>query len=321
MTRTTVKRRVSLPAAMRRRAAARSAAQLPIASQRPAPAWRTAHYDGPTSEAGRIEWAKYLATGIVPPLYRGNPGACLSLILKAQALDVPLDTAKENVYWNVSTGKGSISAQLMAALLRRHHYHVKVLVETDKQVVMQFSHLVNGRLRKLGTAEWTMLEAIGAGLAWRDLWRHYPTDMLWARCLMRGARRYASDVGTGLAYTPEEINDMGDPADGSEVHAAVTDILTRATTPGVNADHIRDVLVKEAKAKKLLGLDTGDGTDLGFVLAMLYGERRAAETDATAARPPAPVVPVPPDAPGCGCDAEVLLLTGEHQPEVCRDRT
>jgi hypothetical protein len=316
------KRSRSLPAAMRRRRRDHPAAPvlLPSAYTRPEPAWRIGHYDGPTGDAARIEWAKYLATGIVAPIYR-HPGACLSLLLKAQALDVPVDTARENVHWNTATGKGAVSAQLMAALLRRHRYAFQVVEETDQRVAMVFHQVVNGRRRRLGTVEWTMLEAVAAGLAWRDLWRHYPTDMLWARCLMRGARRYASDVGTGLAYTPEEVDDAAGLVDGSEVHAAVVDILTRAAASNVTADLIKTVLVPEARRKKLLHLDTGDGTTLGWTLGMLWGERRAAAADTAVAGPPTPE-PAPAKLLECGCNPETYVLLGGHQPAgVCHANT
>lgn len=306
---------------------ARPADRLPPEYTRPEPAWRVGHYDGPVDPAGRREEAKFLAAGIVPPVYRHNPGACHSLLLKAQALDIPTDTAKENVHWNLAIGKGALSAQLMAGLLRRHNFEFKVTTETTERVEMVFYQHAAGRRRKLGTARWTMLEAIGAGLAWRDLWRHYPTDMLWARCLMRGARRYAQQVGTGLAYTPEELGDMAGPAEGGPVADAVQDILEKATSESATADIIKTVLVKEAGKKKLLDADTGDGQTLGYVLGMLWGEKRAAEVDAVQAAAEQAAVDTPPD-PGavpvgegvlsCGCPGETLR-TGTHQPGVCRD--
>lgn len=312
MNRTTTAPTRRLPTRMRR-----PRPPAPELTQQPEPAWRVGHYDGPTSERGRIQWAKYLATGIVPPMYRNNPGACLSLIMKAQALDIPLATAAENVFWNEATGKGGITAQLMAALLHRHGYDFKVTEHTDKRVALTFYKMVDGRRRRLGDVEWTILEAIGAGIAWRDTWQSYPTDMLWARCVMRGARRHASEVGTGLAYTAEELADMSDPADGSEVHTAVADILTRATAPGVTSDEIRGVLAKEAKTKHLLELDTGNGQTVGYVLGLLWGERRTAEADARAAQArPAPAEAAEVDMLECGCNAAVVLATGEHEASV-----
>jgi hypothetical protein len=137
--------------------------------------------------------------------------------------------------------------------------------------------------------------------------------MLWARCLMRGARRYAQHVGTGLAYTPEELDDMADPAAGSEVAAAVQEILDSATTAGITSDQIRNDLVRQARAKKLLGHDVGDGTTLGYVLGLLWGQARAREADARAATPPAPFADK-----SCGCPVDVVLATGRHVQEVCR---
>lgn len=320
MTATTRERRRKLPAVMLRRRRAeprpgtRPGGPLPREYARPGPAWRVGRYDGPADPAGRREEARFLATGIVPPVYRHNPGACHTLLLKAQALDIPESTALENIHWNTAVGKGALSAQLMAALLRRHRYEFKVTTETDERVTMTFYRLVDGRRRKLGEATWTMLEAVGAGLAWRDLWRNYPTDMLWARCLMRGARRYASEIGTGLAYTAEELHDMAAPEEGGEVAAAVLDILEKATSESCTAAHIKDDLVKEAKAKKLLDADTGDGETLGYVLGMLWGEKRAAEVDALQAAEPTP----PPPVAGvtgpleCGCPAVQTLRTGKH---------
>lgn len=307
-----------LPAAMRRKPG--RPPRPPREYVRPEPAWRVGHYDGPTDPAGRREEARYLATGIVAPLYRNNPGACLTLLLKAQALDIPESTALENVHWNTAIGKGALSAQLMAALLSRHGYDFKVTHEDNERVTMAFYRLADGRRRKLGEVSWTMLEAVGAGLAWRELWRSYPTDMLWARCLMRGARRYAQKVGTGLAYTPEELHDMAAPDDGSEVAAAVTDILERATSESCTATDIKDVLVKEAKTKKLLDAEVGDGQTLGYVLGMLWGEKRAAEVDALQAAAPPPPPPPAPAGTGdlaCGCPAEATLRSGKHQ-DGCR---
>jgi hypothetical protein len=313
---TSTTRRHNLPVRMRRQAAGRAARSPRVTT----PAWRVGHYDGPTTYGGLVAMSKLAATGIVPPIYWRQPGACLSLLLKARALDIPIATAFENVWWNPAIGKGSITAQLMAALLGRHGYEFDVTEETDDRVAMVFHRRDPAGRRELGPVDWTILEAVGAGLTWRTAWQHHPKDMLWARCVMRGARRYASEVGTGLAYTPEELADMSEPAEGSEVHTAVLDILAQATAGDVTADFIRNDLVKLAKARKLLDLDTGDGQPLGAVLALLWGQVRAREADAHATPAPAGVQSVDDDGRlrSCGCRAEQVLLTGAHESGVCR---
>jgi hypothetical protein len=304
-----------LPPAMRRRAAGRTPTRVTTAE----PPWRPGHYDGPTTLAGQLTNARFLATGIVPPIYRNKPGACLSLIMMAQALDIPRATAAGNIYWNLAVGRGATTAQLMAALLTRHGYDFKVTEETDQRVAMTFYRTIDGRRRKLGHAEWTILEAIGACLTWRDQWRHYPKDMLWARCLMRGARRYASHVGTGLAYTIDEIDDMSAAAGPGQVHDAVQEILDKATAEGTTADEIRTGLVKLATKRGLIDADTGEGEPLGKVLGLLWGQKRAAETDThqTSTEPPDQPELAAPAGTGtlpCGCPAAQVLRTGTHNP-------
>lgn len=313
------RQRRRLPAAMRRRAGDHAVQRsLALAPQQP---WRVGHYDGPVDIDKQIEHARFLATGIVSPVYRHNPGACLSLLMKAQSLDIPRSTALDNIWWNLAVGKGAMTAQLMASLLtERHGYGFKVVEETDQRVAMTFYRTLDGKRRRLGTVEWTILEAIGACLTWREQWQHHPKDMLWARCLMRGARRFASHVGTGLAYTHEELSDMAAPEEGTEVAAAITEILAEATDPAVPADRIKNDLVKLAKKRGLLDADTGTGEPLGQVLGLLWGQARAREADqAQRGRGPEPVELAAPAGTGtllCGCSAEQRLRTGLHQPHA-----
>ncbi|NJO31398.1 MAG: recombinase RecT [Richelia sp. SL_2_1] len=49
-----------------------------------------------------------------------------------------------------------------------------------------------------------------AGLLGKDNWKKWPSDMMFARALTRGARRYCPDVFGGPAYTKEELEDSVD---------------------------------------------------------------------------------------------------------------
>jgi hypothetical protein len=293
---------------------------------------KAGQYDGPTGSEDREAEARKLARAPVPLIYRNNPAAIYVLLYRAQALNIPVATAFEGIHLNLSVGKGALTSQLAAALLTRAGIRFQVICETTERVAMVF---YDGK-RKLGTVEWRYVEAIGAGLAWRHTWQAYPTDMLWARCLMRGMRRYAQHVGTGLAYTAEELHDMAieDGADGSLISTDVQTIIDEATTEGTTADQIKDEITPRARRAKLLEEDAGDGKTLGLVLGELWMAARSREVDETlAADYPMPGRAAPADAveldepvddrPAgtgsmpCGCTYAAWFATGAHE-EGCR---
>lgn len=275
-------------------------------------------YDGPLDDDARNEKARFLATGgpTVPPMYRRNPGACLVLIHKAQALNIPIADAFDGIYWNDGLGKGAMTSQLAAWLLKRAGYRFKTVTETSERVEIDFWG-PDGR--KLGRVRWTIAEAIAAGIASRYMWQVYPSDMLWARALMRGVRRFAQELGPGLAYTQEELGDMTGPADAAAepVDADVQEYVDEAATTGTTAADIKNDITARARKAKLLSQHAGGGRTLGEVLTEMYGVARAREADQLARQPQAePEGDARPAGTGaleCGCDAAELAATGDHQ--------
>lgn len=279
--------------------------------------WTPGTYDGPTDPAGRREEARFIASagGTIAPLFRRNPGACMMLLYRAQSLDIPVAVAIENLHWDDRLGKGAMSAQLMAGLLKRAGYRFKVTTSTNERVEMTFWG-PDGK--RLGTARWTMADAIAAGVAGHHLWQAFPEDSLWARCLMRGARRYAQDVGTGLAYTHRELAEMAAGAEpvAEPVSAEVQEYLDEAATEGTTADNIKDDIARRARKAKLLGEPAGAGVTLGEALAQMYGAARAREADRVdLVDQPEPDRDVRPAGTGkleCGCNAAQVVAEGQH---------
>jgi hypothetical protein len=123
-------------------------------------------------------------------------------IAAGQAIGIDPVSSLANIY--LVKGKISLSAQLQAALTKRSdRYNYCVIETTDTVCRLQFQE--NGQ--DVGEASFTIEEAKRAGLANKDNWRHYPSDMLFARALTRGIRRYCPDVVIGGAYTPEELGE------------------------------------------------------------------------------------------------------------------
>ena len=56
------------------------------------------------------------------------------------------------------------------------------------------------------TCSFTWLDATGQGLNTKDNWKRMPKEMLFARCLAKGANRIGSDLLLGL-YMTEELTD------------------------------------------------------------------------------------------------------------------
>lgn len=124
---------------------------------------------------------------------------------------------------NVVMGKVSISAGLMAALIKRskrYDYTVKQL--TDSGCVLEFHD--NGK--PVFTSSYTLEDAKKAGLLGKDMWQKYPRNMLFARSLSNGARICCPELVTGV-YTPEELG-LAVDGDGNAV-IDVTPVIEQPT--------------------------------------------------------------------------------------------
>ena len=121
-------------------------------------------------------------------------------------------------------GNPALSAGLIGALvLRSGRYRYEVDEASD--ATCRLSWYRDGV--KIGESSFTFDEAKRAGLASKDVWKNYPSDLCFARALTRGARRFCPDVFLGAVYTPEELGASVDGATGE-----VLDVPSRAALPG-----------------------------------------------------------------------------------------
>lgn len=124
---------------------------------------------------------------------------------------------------HIIQGKPALGANVIATLVKndpRYDYRVKVCDEK----VCTLDWYEGGK--PVGSSTFTMKEAQDAGLTAKDNWRKFPSDMLFARSLTRGARRYAPGIfGGSPVYTPEEMGADIDP-DGY-VETTVTEVTPR----------------------------------------------------------------------------------------------
>lgn len=121
---------------------------------------------------------------------------------------------------NIIQGKPALGSNVIATLVKnsgRYDYRVK---QCDEKATI-LTWYDNGQA--VGESSFTIEEASRAGLTGKDNWKKYPSDMLFARAISRGARRFAPGIfGGSPVYTPDELGADVDPdgyIDGETVQA------------------------------------------------------------------------------------------------------
>lgn len=111
---------------------------------------------------------------------------------------------------HIIQGKPALGSNVIATLVKndpRYNYRV-VSCDNKSCVIDWYEEGVNWYEEgvKVGKSEFTMDDATMAGLTNNPSWKKFPSDMLFARAITRGARRYAPGIfGGSPIYTPEEL--------------------------------------------------------------------------------------------------------------------
>jgi hypothetical protein len=136
------------------------------------------------------------------------------------ALSLDPATACANI--SFARGRAIFSAALQAALLARStRYGYEPGVMTEEKAEITF-HRDGTPFR---VADFTITEARRAKLTDKAVWQAYPSDLLFARALTRGIRRYAPDLLAGnVSYTTEEI--------GGNTHESIPRMRDKPTMNG-----------------------------------------------------------------------------------------
>jgi hypothetical protein len=124
---------------------------------------------------------------------------------------------------HIIEGKPSIGAHLRAAAIKRSERYDYRVIQLDRQrCELEFCERANGKPAVvLGRVSMTMQEAVESGLALsgktdregrpllKSNWARSADDMLFARCISKGYRRYCPDLTGGvLAYDPDELSEV-----------------------------------------------------------------------------------------------------------------
>lgn len=177
-------------------------------------------------------------------------------ILAGQELGLPAFASMAGIH--IIQGKPVLGSNIIATLVKNDpRYDYKIKVCDNKSCVIEWFE--NGK--KTGESSFTIDEANNIStkendkyikLSEKATWRFYPSDMLFARAISRGARRYAPGIfGGSPVYTPDELGVDTD----EEGYVSLTNIVTiEPTRADVKAsikviDGEFDKLVDEIKAE------------------------------------------------------------------------
>lgn len=185
---------------------------------------------------------------------------------------------------HIVQGKPVIGANLIATMVKNSsRYDYRVTRADETACILEWRE--NGHM--VGQSSFTLTEAQAAGLAGKDNWKKYPSDMLFARALTRGARRYAPGIfGGSPVYTPDELGVETDE-DGEIIPGEVVTVTTPAAPQATNGKPVAstdpgplpddELTIQEAPARDFLNVAAAlletDGDDLKARLHALGYER------------------------------------------------
>lgn len=131
----------------------------------------------------------------------GQKSKILMILLAARELGISPMLALNGGIWNIQ-GKIEISSRLMNGMIRRAGHSIKVIASDETKCTLLGTRSDGDSIESTFTIE----DAAKAGLASRDVWKKYPADMLYNRCMSRLARKLFPDV-IGTAYVEGEIRE------------------------------------------------------------------------------------------------------------------
>ena len=110
---------------------------------------------------------------------------------------------------DIIQGKLRLTANVLASMVARSgKYLFRVREWTNEVCSIEFFEVSGKERESLGTATFSMADAVQAKLASKDNWKCYPRNMLWARAMSNGANAFCPDATKGIrVYTEGDFPD------------------------------------------------------------------------------------------------------------------
>ena len=125
--------------------------------------------------------------------------AAQAMVKIAAGLEMGIAPIQAMTSIHVIKGRVTLSANLMAAMVRRAGFRYQVRWEKSEAVTIEFFEAG----QSIGESRFSIQDAKQAGLGGQN-WKGYPRNMLFARAMMNGVRWYLPELALGI-YDPEEL--------------------------------------------------------------------------------------------------------------------
>lgn len=184
----------------------------------------------PSNElAQQMEYARVVSTGdLLPQQYRGKPANVLIAVGLGQSMGL---SPTESLYRiDVIQGKPTASAELIASNVRRAGHKLRLRV--DDQAVSATCTIVrtdDPDFEHTVTRDKAWAQQMG--LLTKDNYKKQPATMLGWRAITACARQACPEALYGVAYTPDELDDIPRGRSDQQQPAMTTATFTQQSEP------------------------------------------------------------------------------------------
>jgi len=216
----------------------------------------------------QINFAQALAAAdLLPRAYRDKPANVLLAMQTGYALGLPPAEAINSIH--VIEGKPSMSADLMAALVRRAGHKLRIAETATADGPSVTATLIRRDDPDFAfTVTWDRAKARAAGLLGKGTWKAYEGQMMRNRAITEVARQGASEVLHGVIYDPEELGGLPENAPAKPEARQVVPATTTADEAVQSAAETIDGPLTTEQGKAIgrlireLGIEKAEGLAL-----------------------------------------------------------
>ena len=217
----------------------------------------------------QIQWAKLASQGdIIPDAYKGKPANILVAIGFGAAMGLSYADSLYRI--NVIQGKPTMSAELIASQVRRAGHKLRIYKdEQHERVKASIFRKDDPKFEFSAVRDKTWAQQMG--LAHKDNYRKQPMTMLTWRAITAVAREACPEALYGVAYSPDELDDMPVVSEREESDAQPAE--ESAVDPSPSKEQCKAI------SAALIRCGVTDNADAARILQSLTGRPEVQHTD------------------------------------------